>query len=69
MLLVLGSAAVVNVIACIALIPTLGILGGGWATIITEGYVAIAWRRGRKLRRMASLQKDPPRPLILPQGV
>lgn len=42
-LAVVGLALVVNLIACVALIPFLGMLGAGIATALTELFVAFAW--------------------------
>jgi O-antigen/teichoic acid export membrane protein len=44
-LAVVGLALVVNLIACVALIPLLGMLGAGIATALTELFVAFAWWR------------------------
>lgn len=49
-LAVVGVALIVNLVACIALIPSLGMIGAGLATALTELFVALAWwivsRRG-----------------------
>jgi O-antigen/teichoic acid export membrane protein len=42
-LAVVGLALVVNLIACVALIPFFGMLGAGIATALTELFVAFAW--------------------------
>ena len=42
-LAVVGLALVVNLIACVALIPFLRMLGAGIATALTEIFVAFAW--------------------------
>ena len=42
-LAVVGLALVVNLIACIVLIPFFGMLGAGVATALTELFVALAW--------------------------
>ena len=44
-LIFVGLALVVNLIACVALIPFLGMLGAGIATALTELFVAFAWWR------------------------
>lgn len=42
-LAVVGLALVLNLIACLALIPFIGMLGAGIATALTEVFVAVAW--------------------------
>lgn len=42
-LAVVGLALVLNLIACIVLIPLFGMLGAGVATALTELFVALAW--------------------------
>jgi O-antigen/teichoic acid export membrane protein len=42
-LAVVGSALFVNLIACLVLIPSLGMLGAGLATALTEVFVALSW--------------------------
>jgi O-antigen/teichoic acid export membrane protein len=42
-LAVVGLALVLNLIACVALIPFFGMLGAGIATAVTELFVALAW--------------------------
>jgi O-antigen/teichoic acid export membrane protein len=47
---VVASALIVNLVVCLALIPSLGMLGASAATALTEIFVALAWwtiaRRG-----------------------
>lgn len=42
-LAVVGLALAVNLVACIALIPSFGMIGAGLATALTELFVALAW--------------------------
>jgi O-antigen/teichoic acid export membrane protein len=50
----LWSAGLVNLVACLVLIPTVGIVGGAIATLTTEAYVALAWMFVRARRGSAS---------------
>jgi O-antigen/teichoic acid export membrane protein len=50
----LWSAGIVNVAACLLLIPRIGIAGGAVATLATEAYIAVAWPVIRARRASAS---------------